>query len=93
MHSLSRALALLCSLGGMAAIALALEAHWQQFNGPGAMLPRRAALGLRLSGAALLGVALTLCLSVDHASMAVLVWLMSLGASALVVAFALARLR
>jgi hypothetical protein len=87
---LLRALALLCCLGGLTAIALAMEVHWQQLKGPGATPPRRAVLGLRAFGAALLAAALALCLRADHASMAVLVWVMSLGVSALVVAFALA---
>lgn len=90
MPNLLRVLALLCSLGGLAAIALAMETHWQQLKGPGATLPRRAAFALRACGAALLAAALALCLRADHPSMAVLVWVMSLGASTLVVAFALA---
>ena len=44
---------------------------------------------LRLLGTVGLGASLALCLAVDHASMAALVWVMGLAASALAVAFTL----
>ncbi|QAZ40562.1 DUF3325 domain-containing protein [Methylibium sp. Pch-M] len=85
---LLRALALLCCTAGFAWLALSMERHWEQVRGA-QPLPRRTVIGLRvLGGAALLG-SLLLCLRVDHASMASLVWVMSLAASALVVAFTL----
>ena len=43
-----------------------------------------------LLGASALAAGLVLCLAVDHASMAVLVWVMALAGAALVVAFTLA---
>lgn len=81
--------ALLCAVIGMGWLALAMDAHWRQVRGqqrlePG---PRRALRGL---GGVALVAALALCLLADHASMAALVWVMSLTASALLVAFTLA---
>lgn len=45
---------------------------------------------LRWMGVSSLVIALGLCLAVDHASMAVLVWVMTLTGASLLVAFALA---
>lgn len=78
---------LVCALG-MACLALAMEAHWSQVRS-GLALSKVGAWRLRTCGAAGLAASLLLCLLVDHASMAVLVWVMTLGASALVVAFTL----
>lgn len=83
-------LALSCSLGGIAWLALAMEVHWQQVRGTAAGPARRTAIGLRLLGGAALAVSFGACLLADHATMAVLVWVMSLAASALLVALALA---
>lgn len=86
---LLRVLALLCCTAGFAWLALSMESHWAQVRGA-QPLPRGTAIALRaLGGAALLG-SLLLCLRVDHASMAVLVWVMSLAGAALVVAFTFA---
>jgi hypothetical protein len=85
------AAALAASVLGMAWLALAMETHWEQVRGT-APLPARSARtvrALRLLGAAGLATSLALCLAVDHASMAALVWVMGLAASALAVAFAL----
>lgn len=82
------AAALAASVLSMAWLALAMETHWEQVRGT-APLPARTVRALRLLGAAGLGASLALCLAVDHASMAVLVWVMGLAASALAVAFAL----
>ena len=82
------AAALAASVLGMAWLALAMETHWEQVRGT-APLPARTVRALRLLGAAGLGASLALCLAVDHASMAALVWVMGLAASALSVAFAL----
>ena len=82
------AAALAASVLGMAWLALAMEAHWQQVRGTTA-LPARTAHALRWLGAAGLATSLALCLAVDHASMAVLVWVMGLAAAALAVAFTL----
>lgn len=81
-------IALLCSACGMAWLALAMKVHWQQARGSLALSPAMAVL-LRTLGAVSLLASLVLCLSADHGSIAVLVWIMSLAAAALTVAFAL----
>ena len=81
--------ALLSNLAGLVWLALALDAHWKQVHGS----RRREAktiLALRALGVAALILSLLLCLRVDHASMASLVWIMSLAAAALMVALTLA---
>lgn len=79
---------LLCTLG-MAWFALAMEVHWQQVRGTDAPArPGIARLLRGLGGVALL-VALLICLRVDHATMATLVWVMALAGAALAVAFTL----
>ena len=83
-------LALLCSAGGVAWLALAMEAHWQQVRGTATGPARRVSIGLRVAGSVALLASLLACLLADHATMAVLVWVMSLAASALVVALTLA---
>lgn len=90
MRSLLRACALLCSLGGLAWLALAMEVHWHQVRGGRASLAPHKARLLRVMGALALSGSLVLCLRADHASMAVLVWVMSLAVSSVGVAFALA---
>ncbi len=82
--------ALVLAVAGMGWLALAMDAHWPQVYGA---RPRAAATAprLRLLGAAALLVSLLLCLAVDHATMAALVWVMALTGAALAVAFALAR--
>ncbi len=82
------AAALAASVLGMAWLALAMETHWEQVRGT-APLPARTVRALRLLGAVGLAASLALCLAVDHASMAALVWVMGLAASALAVAFTL----
>ncbi len=76
------------SLTGMASLALTMEAHWAQVCEGQPQSPA-AVLRLRVAGSASLAAALVLCLIVDHASMAVLVWVMTMAASALAVAFTL----
>ncbi len=81
-------LAYVCGQLGVACFALALPAHWSEVNGRtsrGGTPPR-----LRLAGAVGLVASLLLCLAADHASMAVLVWVMSLSVSAVTVAVVLA---
>ena len=79
------AAAVACAALGMAWLALAMDAHWEQVRaGPP---PARA---LRTLGALGLAASLALCLAVDHASMAVLVWVMALAGSVLAVALTLA---
>jgi hypothetical protein len=80
--------AVFSSVCGMGWLALAKTAHWQQVHGqPPASDSART---LHALGAVALGSSLLLCLWVDHPSMGSLVWLMSLTASALIVAFTLA---
>lgn len=77
----------LVSVLGMAWLALAMDVHWEQVR-PDVQTPagvRR----LRVFGALALAAALALCLVVDHASMASLVWIMALAAAALTVALTL----
>ncbi|MET0378471.1 MAG: DUF3325 domain-containing protein [Spongiibacteraceae bacterium] len=81
-------LALLCNVAGLAWLALAMDVHWRQVRGDQATPPRVVPV-LRGLGAVALMVSLGLCLRVDHASMAALVWVMALAAAALVVAFTL----
>lgn len=80
--------AFLCSTCGMALLALAMKTHWQQVR-PDAGPSVATANILRGAGAMTLALSLGLCLQVDHPSMASLVWVMSLAASALTVAFTL----
>lgn len=82
------AAALICFLG-MSWLALAMKVHWQQLyqdeHSP-AQSKR-----LRTMGSAALIVSGLCCLQADHASMAVLVWVMLLAGSAVSVAMILAR--
>jgi len=78
---------LVCAMG-MACLALAMEAHWSQVRAGRALSPN-GAWRLRALGVAGLALSLVLCLAADHPSMAVLVWVMTIGASALVVALTL----
>lgn len=82
-----RSAALLSSAAGMGWLALSMQAHAQQVWGgmPTSMTSRV----LRWIGIAGLAAALGLCLMADHASMAVLVWIMSLTGGSLLVAFTL----
>jgi hypothetical protein len=80
--------AAVCGFIGMAWIALALPAHWQQVRGSKSVAPG-AVKALRALGSGALLLSLIACLMADHASMASLVWFMLLTASALAVAFTL----
>ena len=86
--SLLLAAALLCSFCGLGWLALAMEPHWQQVRGEAAA-GRSTVRLLRALGAGALLLALGLCLRADHATMAVLVWVMALAGSALLIAFSL----
>ncbi|MGE0371445.1 MAG: DUF3325 family protein [Gammaproteobacteria bacterium] len=88
-EALLLAAAFMCNALGLAWLALAMQAHWQQVAGQRA-LPARSAVTLRVLGTAALVLSLALCLLADHASMAALVWIMALAAAALLVAFTLA---
>ena len=80
--------ALVSSVVGMGWLALAMQAHALQVWG--ATVSLATVRMLRVLGASGLAVALSLCLAADHASMAVLVWVMALAGAALLVAFTLA---
>lgn len=82
------AAALLFSTCGLGWLALAMEPHWRQVRGETAA-SRGVVRLLRTLGAVALLFALLLCLRADHPTMAVLVWVMALAASALLVAFSL----
>lgn len=69
---------------GLAWLALGMATHWEQVHRVGS--PSR---WIRWAGVAALGLSLGLCLAADHPSMAALVWLMLLAASAVGVAMAL----
>ncbi|WP_334178521.1 DUF3325 domain-containing protein [Pseudoxanthomonas sp.] len=92
MHESASALlllaALVASVAGMGWLALSMPVHAQQvWSAPLAAPARRA---LKVAGAVALAVALGLCLAVDHATMASLVWVMGLTAAAASVAMTLA---
>lgn len=79
----------LCAFAGMSWLALAMKPHWVQVRGA---VPHSEPLArrLRISGTACLTLSLAVCLLPSHASMAFLVWIMTLSATALLVAMALA---
>ena len=81
--------AALAAFAGMGWLALAMDVHWAQVRTDAAS--HRLPLVLRLLGAAALAGSLVLCLVVDHVSMASLVWIMCIAASALLVTFTLAH--
>lgn len=80
--------ALLSGLLGFGWLALAMEVHWRQVRGE-QPLPPALQRWLRMLGALALVASLLLCLRADHATMAALVWVMALAASALAVALTL----
>ncbi|MGJ4802320.1 DUF3325 domain-containing protein [Luteimonas sp. SDU82] len=75
------------AFAAMGWLALTLPAHAVQVWGR--PLPAGHARSLRVAGAIGIVASLALCLLADHASMAVLVWLMTLSGSALLVAMLL----
>lgn len=81
-------LALLANVVGMGWLALAMEPHWRQVRGDAARMPATTRR-LRLLGAVALAASLTLCLAVDHPTMAALVWIMTLAAASQAIAFVL----
>lgn len=78
-------LVLLLLLAGLAWLALAMERHWYQLHD--AAPSRTTVTLLRALGSAALLTSLALCLRLDHASIAVLVWVMALVPAALAVTF------
>ena len=77
---------LICTCG-MAWLALSLEPHWRQLR-TGRPAPAQVRQLRLLGWIAIIG-SLPICLAADHASMAALVWIMTLAAAALAVAFTL----
>lgn len=80
--------ALAASVAGMGWLALSMPVHAQQVWG--VTLSAAASRRLRVGGTLALFAALLLCLAVDHATMASLVWAMGLTAAAVGVAMTLA---
>ncbi len=81
--------AAVASFAGFAWLALAMDVHWQQARGSEAPSSRTRRL-LRLAGCAGLAASAALCLLTDRPSMAALVWLTLLIATAPLVALVLA---
>jgi len=74
---------------GFAWLALAMDAHWRQVH-EGVPLTAGARITLRMLGAAGLLISAVLCFIADRPSMAALVWVMLLAASAPLIALTLA---
>lgn len=84
------AIAALATLLGMGLLALSLDVHWRQIvEAKHERASTAPSSRLRSIGAVSLAAALFFCLVADHASMAVLVWVMLLAASAVVIAMLL----
>ena len=81
--------ALAADVAGLGWLALAMDVHWQQVCGSTTPPSSSTMKLLRVLGAASLAGSLLLCLCVDHASMAALVWVMTLAGAALAIAFTL----
>jgi hypothetical protein len=79
----------LCAVCGMAWLALAMETHWSQVRSH-ATYGAAAARRLRSFGTFALALSLVACLVADHASIAALVWVMTLSVSVFGVAMTLA---
>ncbi|MDR6215685.1 DUF3325 domain-containing protein [Paracidovorax wautersii] len=82
------AAAVAANIAAMGWLALSMDVHWEQARGTDP-LPRRTVVQLRWLGGLGLFTSLLLCLAVDHASMASLVWFMTLAGAALGIAFTL----
>ncbi|MEQ1807419.1 MAG: DUF3325 domain-containing protein [Burkholderiaceae bacterium] len=80
--------AVVCIYVGFAWLALAMDAHWVQAQGPQPARPPSPNF-LRGLGTAALLLSLVLCLLADTAAIAPLVWAMALAAGACAVAFTL----
>lgn len=83
-------LAYAVSVLGFVWIALSMDTHWQQVRGRGSVASHGGVLALRVMGALALAGSLVLCFAVDNASMASLIWPMTLAAAVPTVAFLLA---
>ena len=83
------ALILLLQFTGLGWFALSMERHWRQAGAPHVPGIRRARR-LRRAGSIALALSLLLCLALDHASIAALVWVMGLPPCAVLIALLLA---
>jgi hypothetical protein len=81
--------ALAASGAGLGWLALAMDVHWAQVRGTTGRSPGQIR-ALRGLGALSLLLSLALCLRADHATIGALLWVMTLAAGALAVAFTLA---
>jgi len=79
---------LVANVVGLAWLALGLRAHWRQVRGDQPLKSASVRI-LRILGASSLAISLGLCLTVDHATIAALVWIMALASAALIVTFTL----
>lgn len=79
--------ALLVSVASMGWLALSMQVHAEQVWGHS--LSRRTSRALRWMGSIGVVAVLALCLAVDHATMATLVWVMAVTGASLLVAFTL----
>lgn len=79
--------ALLVSVASMGWLALSMQVHAQQVWGH--ETSARSARALRWMGGIGIVAVLALCLAVDHATMATLVWVMAVTGASLLIAFTL----
>ncbi|MBB6092540.1 hypothetical protein HNQ60_001418 [Povalibacter uvarum] len=82
------AVAAICCILSFSWLALAMDVHWQQVRETSIQTIGVKRM-LRVLAVVALGVSLSLCLKVDHGSMASLVWVMLLALAALIVTFTL----
>ena len=83
-------IAFVAALAGMGWLALTIDMNYERVRGRRMTLTAAMVTRLRMLGALALITSLALCLAVDHASMAALVWVMMLATAALVITFTLA---
>jgi hypothetical protein len=89
-EGLLQVMALAACFAGIGWLALAMDVHWEQVRGRPGAPGRVESVGLRVLGVATLLASLGLELRADNASIAVLVWVMSLAVASFAVAQALA---
>ena len=82
-------IAFVAAVAGMGWLALTIDMNYARVRNRGT-LTAALVTRLRMMGSLALIASLALCLAVDHASMAALVWVMMLATAALVITFTLA---